>query len=250
VDPFDYNFARSIATFAATSKSGEVLETRDAVLTNNHSPVAEFNQCFLKNPAHRLERTLERIRAYQERAGVPLRLQLASEYASASVLLQARGYVAVEAVPGMTLDLTREMSTFAAPGLNITRVERAEDLAAFGRVAFSTFGFPVELAPVAFTNDLLDEPNGALFLGSVNGKPAGCSMLLVTGTVAGIYWVGVEEVFRRRGFAAAITAHAIIAGRKQGCRIASLQASRAGEPVYRRMGFTLLRRYLRFDLPI
>jgi hypothetical protein len=46
VDPIDYNFAHSLACFVGTSKTGEVLESPDAVLTNSRAPVAEFNQGF------------------------------------------------------------------------------------------------------------------------------------------------------------------------------------------------------------
>jgi ribosomal protein S18 acetylase RimI-like enzyme len=75
-------------------------------------------------------------------------------------------------------------------------------------------------------------------------------MLLTTGHIAGLYWVAVDARFRGRGLGAAITAHAANAGRARGCELASLQASPAGEPVYRRMGFTTVRHYLRYDLPL
>jgi GNAT superfamily N-acetyltransferase len=62
-------------------------------------------------------------------------------------------------------------------------------------------------------------------------------MLVATGSVAGIYWVATLDEQRGRGYGAALTWAAVAGGRELGCRIASLQASRLGRPVYSRMGF-------------
>jgi GNAT superfamily N-acetyltransferase len=248
VDPFDYNFAHSLATFAACSKSGEVIETRDALVTHHRAPVAEFNQCYLKTPDYKLERTLDRIVAHQRRIGVPLRLHLASEHAEAAAMLAERGAVQAGEVPALTLDVSRSLPP-APADLRVTTVRDASALEAFGRMAFSTFSYPPELAAVTFTDDLRTFPHAELLLGSVDGTPVCCSMVLVTGNIAGIYWVGVAEPHRRRGLGAAITAAAVHAGVRRGCDVASLQASTLGEPVYRRMGFEPIRSYLRLDLP-
>lgn len=249
MDPFDYNFGRSLAVFAAASKAGEAVETRDALLTQHRAPVPDVNQCLLKRPTYKLERTLGRILDYQKRAGVPLRLHLASEHEGVRPILARHGAVEVDSIPAMRCDLA-EPRSFAQDELVVGRVCDEGELSDFGLIAYTTFGFPVQLAPVVFTADLLGLPEVELFLGRVDGEPAACSMLFATGDVAGIYWVGVEERFRQRGFGAAVTGHAMAAGRKRGLRVASLQASKMGEPVYRRMGFEILRHYLRFDLPV
>ena len=70
-----------------------------------------------------------------------------------------------------------------------------------------------------------------------------------TADIAGIYWVATLERFRGRGFGAALTWQAAWAGREQGCRVASLQASQLGQSVYARMGFVHDRDYARFDAP-
>jgi hypothetical protein len=115
------------------------------------------------------------------------------------------------------------------------------------KTAFGSFGFPVELAPVALTDALMRLPHITMFVGYVDGEPACCSLLLITGSVAGIYWVGSVERHRRRGFGAIVTAHAVHAAAAQRCRSAILQASKMGEPVYRRIGFETVNQYLRFD---
>jgi GNAT superfamily N-acetyltransferase len=69
------------------------------------------------------------------------------------------------------------------------------------------------------------------------GALVATSLVVATGAVAGIYWVATQEEHRGRGFGAAITWAAVAGGRALGCRVASLQASKAGQPVYARMGF-------------
>jgi GNAT superfamily N-acetyltransferase len=247
MDAHDFNFAHSLAIFASTSKTGEVFETRDVLVTNTRAPVAAFNQGVFKTPGYKFERTLERVRAYQARAGVPLRLHLASEHASVAPALLADGYVQTDAVPAMGLGPIPDDLPAHVSGLDVRRVETAGELEHFGALAFGTFEYPVELAPVALTPDLLALPHAELYVGYIGAAPVCCSMLLVTGHVAGIYWVGVTRSQRRRGLGAAITAHAVRAGKERGCALASLQASPLGAPVYRRIGFQSVREYLRFD---
>jgi GNAT superfamily N-acetyltransferase len=246
MDVADHNFACSINVFASTSKTGEVLEARDFVLGNTKAPIAEFNQGYLKQPNYKLERTLERVQAYYARSGVPHRLHVSSEHAALGPVLLARGYVESKAVPCMVLAGAR-CEAKAVPGLHIERVAGAASLAQFQRLAFESFGYPVMLAPVALTEDLVGLPHAELFIGMLDGEPACCSMLLVTGDTAGVYWVGALAAHRQKGLGAAITAHAVEAGRARGCKTACLQASEMGAPVYRRLGFVEPRKYLRFD---
>jgi GNAT superfamily N-acetyltransferase len=246
MDAADYNFAHSIHTFASTSRTGDVLEARDFVLGNTKAPIAEFNQGYLKQPNYKLARTLERVQAHYARSAVPFRLHLNSEEVALVPELLARGFTEVPGVPCMVLEGAR-CEAPAVKGLHIERVADAASLARFARLAFESFGYPVELAPIALTEELVRLPHAALFVGLLDGEPACCSMLLRTGDMAGVYWVGALAVHRQRGLGAAITAHAVEAGRAQGCKTACLQASAMGAPVYRRLGFVEARTYLRLD---
>jgi predicted GNAT family acetyltransferase len=80
-------------------------------------------------------------------------------------------------------------------------------------------------------------PQVRLYSGLVDGAVVATSILVATGAVAGIYWVATIEEQRGRGYGEALTWAAAAGGRELGCAIASLQASKAGRPVYARMGF-------------
>jgi len=251
VDAADYNFSCSIGVFASTSKTGEALEARDFLVSNSRAPVAEFNQAFLKRPTYKLGRTLDRVLAYYARAGVPFRVHVTAEHESAAAELRARGFTQANDVPCMVLAgaACRAAALPTLDDLTVREVDDAESLSHFQRIAFESFAYPLEIAPLALTEDLARLPHVALFVGYLGDTPACCSALLVTGDMAGIYWVGALAQHRRRGLGAAITAHAVHAGRTRGCRNACLQASAMGHPVYLRLGFTDLRMYRCFDHP-
>lgn len=86
------------------------------------------------------------------------------------------------------------------------------------------------------------------FAGRVDGRVVATSALLDRSGVAGMYVVATQERFRRRGIGAALTWAAIEEGRRRGLRVATLQASPMGRPVYERLGFRTVVDYRLFQL--
>lgn len=75
------------------------------------------------------------------------------------------------------------------------------------------------------------------FLGCLDGKPVATAALYLANGLAGIYYVSTVPAARRRGLATAMTHHALAEAAAAGYLTAVLQASPAGTPVYRAMGF-------------
>lgn len=84
------------------------------------------------------------------------------------------------------------------------------------------------------------------FAGRMDGRIVGTSALLDRGGVGGVYLVSTDEAYRRRGIGAAMSAAAVASARRRNLHVVTLQASRSGEPVYRRMGFTTVAHYQLF----
>jgi GNAT superfamily N-acetyltransferase len=246
MDPFDYNFAHSIALFAATSKAGEVLETQELVLVNNKVPVAAFNTAYLKRPDYKLERALERALEYYGRAALPFRLHIRDASSAVRAELATRGFSLAPPLPCMMLEAEPALA-LEVPTLAVRRVDDARVLGDFQRVAFASFDYPLAAASMALTDALVNMPHVAFFVGYLDRQPVSCSGLIFTGDVAGIYWVGTLAAQRKLGLGAAITAHAVREARRRGFSRVCLQASELGAPVYRRMGFREIGTYLRFD---
>lgn len=246
MDSVDFNYAHSINVFGSTAKTGDVLESRDFVLANNKAPIPEFNQAVLKTPRYKLARTLDRMLDFYGRAKVPFRLHVMVDDAAVTSELLARGFTRTLDLPCMVFQGAR-CEAPQVPGLHIGTVRDADGLADFQRMAFEGFSYPVEIAPVALTSDLIALPHFSAYVGYVNGVPAACSATLTTGEVTGIYWVSTLAAQRKLGLGAALTAHAANEGLARGAKTVCLQASQMGFPVYQRIGFTHPRTYLRFD---
>ena len=64
-----------------------------------------------------------------------------------------------------------------------------------------------------------------------------------------MYWVASLPSERRKGAADAVTRFVTNAAFDRGASVVTLQASRAGEPIYRRMGYREVVRYERLLSP-
>jgi hypothetical protein len=151
--------------------------------------------------------------------------------------------------PAMVLE-QRLADAVPSAGIELRRVESDADAAAFGQVmgsAYATYGMPEECGPALVgTRDVLCAPHVVAFLALRDGAPLAGAMVIVTHGVAGVYWVGTTPAARGAGLAELCTRAAGNAGFDLGARIASLQASIMGEPVYRRMGYVEVTRYPSF----
>jgi ribosomal protein S18 acetylase RimI-like enzyme len=159
----------------------------------------------------------------------------------------AAGLVEMGRSPGMVLD-RRLADAVPPPGVTLRRVEDDADCAAFAGVvgaAYATYGMPSDVAPAVLAHrDVLVAPHILSFLATIeDGTPAAGAMTLLTHGVAGIYWVGTIPSARGRGLAELCTRAAGNAGFDAGGRIAVLQASVMGAPLYRRMGYAEVTRY-------
>lgn len=246
MDAYDFNFVHALGLFASTSKSGEAFETREFLLTNTKGKVAEFNQAFLKQPHYKLSRALDRMLEFYARAQVPFRLCVPVDEPDVNAELEAHGFVRQRDLPMMVLQPDAP-ALWATRQLHVREAREASVRADFQRVAFESFGYPLPLAALALTDDLLTLGHVIPFVGYLDGVACASSMLITSGDVAGIYWVGTLTQARGKGFGAAVTAHAAAEGLARGARHVCLQASPMGAPVYTGMGFAVARSYLVFN---
>ncbi|MGB0093324.1 MAG: GNAT family N-acetyltransferase [Solirubrobacteraceae bacterium] len=85
------------------------------------------------------------------------------------------------------------------------------------------------------------EPVPSLHLGvRSDGLTVGHIVMAPWHGVAGIYSMGVDPGYRRHGIGRALTIAACRLAAERGCRYAVLNATDAGEPVYRKVGFESL----------
>jgi GNAT superfamily N-acetyltransferase len=159
---------------------------------------------------------------------------------------EAGGLTNAYEMPEMVLREPLSKDRQGPDGVELRRVSGHADARDYWQVAtdsYASVGFPPEIFAFYERDEPLMADGVAAFVASLDGRAVGIAMTIVSGGIAGIYWVGTTEAARGRGVGRMVTAAAVGAGFEMGAEIASLQASPMGEPLYSEMGFETLFRY-------
>ncbi|MFJ5266214.1 GNAT family N-acetyltransferase [Streptomyces sp. NPDC088387] len=162
------------------------------------------------------------------------------------------GAVRLGAMPIMALETDKADPAAAAPDdLRIETVTGEPALREWVATYTPSFGVPAGLRDDVARNEIArpDSARITRFLGRRAGRPVATALLYAAHGVAGVYVVTTAEDQRRQGIGTALTAAALAAGRERGLRLATLQSSPDGFPVYRRMGFETVAEYGLYQFP-
>jgi ribosomal protein S18 acetylase RimI-like enzyme len=211
-------------------------------------PLEFYNAAVAAAASDDPERTVAGIASFFAGRGVPA-LMWVREGVDDELVAAARraGFTETTSRPAMgLLSLSPVPAEFDLPGeLHVEIVAGRDAIDEFRDVLAAGFGFALDVAYRVLASTLRTDPEAALLIGRVGDVAVSTAALITSGDTAGIHNVATRPDHRRRGYGAALTAAAIAEGRARGATHAVLQASPDGEPVYRRMGFVDLGRYVR-----
>jgi ribosomal protein S18 acetylase RimI-like enzyme len=156
--------------------------------------------------------------------------------------LLARGLEAGSTLPVMAVRLDDVPDVSGPRGLVIEQVTDTAMLTEYVQAYSGPFSVPDDALPAVVKAEA-EQTEPVRFIGRLDGRAVATSELFVSHGVAGIYWVSTVEQHRKRGIGAALTAAALRVGRERGLRVGTLQSSRPGQPVYRRLGFHTVSQY-------
>ncbi|MEV7817679.1 GNAT family N-acetyltransferase [Streptomyces flaveolus] len=246
------NFRQYLMGWDAESRPGPVVDQfRSGLATPQFNGVVRLRSTAVAEPAVAAVR--------KDLAGLPwwwwvgpdspedtadaLRRHGGRELAVLPVLVRSLGRPAETLDPGG--------SEGARTGLRVETVQDGERLAELVRTYRTSMGVApgLEAEMVRIESRREDNADIIRLAAVLDGRVVGSTVVITAHGVAGIFLVHVAEAHRRRGIGAALTVAALRTGRERGMRSAALVASPAGEPLYRRFGFTSLSDYRLFAFP-
>lgn len=148
--------------------------------------------------------------------------------------LAARGYMRGPAEPALVLSPLVVPGEEPPPGLELACVDSEPLARAYARAEGDDAGLDIREA-VALRS--LGHTGCHMAVGFAEDVAVARAMALVTGDLAGVYNVAVDETYRRRGYGTAVTNAVLEAAAASGATMAMLATTPMGYRLYRRLGF-------------
>lgn len=230
---------------ALATPGGEVRDNPGVFLAAMGLDSAGSNRAFIMDDTGDPSAVVASAMSFFAERALPFTLEIREElpdgYKGAAV---ASGLKELFRDPMMTLfPVDESRLRHGAEGCEIREARTSEDLDRTANAAALGFG---EDAVRPFATQAIADAGVHYFIGIVDGRVVGTSLVVALDGSAGIYLVSTLPEFRRRGIGEALTAEAVRCGVAAGCDMAYLQASEAGYPVYQRMGFRSVGRTIAF----
>jgi ribosomal protein S18 acetylase RimI-like enzyme len=159
--------------------------------------------------------------------------------------LKAHSFNRMDGTPGMAVELHKMIDDRPKPsGLMIERVNDEKSMRLMYDIWWKGYPMPEHLgnlgAKVGIALGFEEGNPMKYYIGYLDGKPSGCSYLVLGGGVAGLYGVVTLPWARGRGVGTEMSLHPLREARELGYHIGVLDATQQGIGIYRRVGFEVV----------
>jgi GNAT superfamily N-acetyltransferase len=221
---------------ARTSALGGAVHEHDGVLcclTGLNFP--PFNPSLVERPPHDPAAALVAAERRYVAVGLPFGINLDIElHRDVRSAAQSAGLRVIQSEPGMVVVPSEVREPSVPNGVEI--VPAREHLDAVAIVATEGFGGDLTINRGFVPPTVYDDGSARVYLARLDGRPVATVETSLQDGVLGVFGVATVPDARRRGIAAAITAHAV-RDRAAAADIAFLQSSEVGHGVYGSIGF-------------
>jgi ribosomal protein S18 acetylase RimI-like enzyme len=261
-EALEANLRQSFRILAETRPRADITELDGVSIASLGAAFQMFNAAFLSShvPTREdLEERLRRARRLFASRGLPWAFWICEDWLARPVRRSlcgasaAFGLRAAAEMPGMVADSLSEPRRFslpgrAAPSLDIRRAEGSQEMEDFRAIGSVCFHVPPAWFREVF-DDTIPSREFTCWVGyNRDAKPVATAATVVSDGVIGLYNVATVPDERGRGFAEAITRHAIrSASRESGLGRVTLQSTAQGERLYKRLGFREVSRVVVFN---
>lgn len=163
-----------------------------------------------------------------------------------------RGWTIAEDEPAFVMEsLTPAVRREVPSGLAIRQVSGRVGVEAFHDLVGVAFGAPPEIAnTMRPLPTFADDPDIALFVGSIDGEDVSAAGYSRSGATAVLWGVATLEAYRGRGIGSAVSRAALAHAATNGCTNATLRSGPKSIPVYERIGFRYVCQHRTYAEPI
>jgi len=152
-------------------------------------------------------------------------------------------------IPGMALHPVPVGATPPPAGHEIREVTDEAGIEDHILTASTGFELPESILRGFLTPEVVARPDVTVYVGYTDGVPVSTGLGLRTGRTIGVYNIATIPSYRKRGYGAAMSARIADDGVAAGCDVAILQSSEMGYPVYARLGYRTVVRYMGYVEP-
>ncbi|MBR9829748.1 MAG: GNAT family N-acetyltransferase [Oceanospirillales bacterium] len=134
----------------------------------------------------------------------------------------------------MVLPLKAETADTRTDTLNVCVLQNSAEVERWSLLCGQAFGYQVDAAVI---EQVRQQTDVEVFWAVREGEPIATAIMYQTGNVAGVHQVGVPPEHQGQGVARALMQQLVARAQARGVKHLCLQASVAGEPLYRSLGF-------------
>jgi GNAT superfamily N-acetyltransferase len=250
----DRNLQRTMSCFARATPGAETREVGSVLITNAAVETPVFNAALLAGPVGddivELDRRMATAMVYFQAKGLGWSFWLCEDYVGGKLrkrldkVAGERGLRRATSCSGMYAEALAQ-PTRKVPSIECRRVGDEETRIEFCRITSTCFGIPLATSRAIYDTPETWKTAFQAHIAYCDGEAVATAATCVAAGAVGLYSIATLPTYQGLGIAEAVTRYAVDVAKPNG-RPLVLQATSAGDSLYRRLGFQEVTNFLVF----